>query len=151
MDGAFVEVAAEQSEEVGGEEQRLHQGAVGQLACHLEDGVRPGTFREDLRNPDSRDSGDSVGRCPRVSQVLCIAFDRLCSGVLPLRGARQDHLQLVQEEVKAAGSVTGERLLVVGLLTGSYLGLGLLFQCCPFHMLMYINPIGWVLLKCVYV
>ena len=51
VDGALVQVAAEQREEVGGEEQRLHQGALGQLARHLEDGVRPGRFKKPHKKP----------------------------------------------------------------------------------------------------
>lgn len=39
--GTLVQVATEEGKQVGGQEQRLHQGAVGQLFSHLEDDVCP--------------------------------------------------------------------------------------------------------------
>lgn len=41
VDGALVQVAAEERQQVGREEEGLHQGSLGQLLGHLEDGVRP--------------------------------------------------------------------------------------------------------------
>ena len=76
--------------------------------------------------------------CARVRVCVCVfsvAFDCLCSGVQHLGRAHQDHLQRVQEELKAADSSSWrERLLVVGLLAG-----------CAASQL---GTFGWVLLRC---
>lgn len=45
IDGAFLQVPAEQREEVGVVEQGLHQGAMWQLTCNLEDDVCPRIFK----------------------------------------------------------------------------------------------------------
>lgn len=41
MHSAFVQVAAEECEQVWGQEERLHQWTLGQLPSHLEDAVCP--------------------------------------------------------------------------------------------------------------
>lgn len=47
---ALVQVTAEESEQVRGQEERLHQGTLGQLSRHLEYCVRPKRQQE----PESR-------------------------------------------------------------------------------------------------
>lgn len=41
INGAFVQVPAEEREQVWGQEERLHQWTLGQLTCHLEYYVGP--------------------------------------------------------------------------------------------------------------
>lgn len=43
LDGAFVQIATEQCEQIGGQAQRLDEGRAGQLPRHVENRVRPST------------------------------------------------------------------------------------------------------------
>lgn len=45
---AFVQVAAEEREQVWGQEERLHQWTLGQLTGHLEDAVRPNNSQTNI-------------------------------------------------------------------------------------------------------
>lgn len=41
LDGAFVQIATEQREQIGGQEEWLDEGRAGQLPCHMENRVSP--------------------------------------------------------------------------------------------------------------